>query len=130
MDKRILQANRRRQIKGSFGWIEHRFMREGHMKVLSRAEILLYFFLALVSDKNGISFYGPERTICLLKLDEADYYRALAALEAKDYICRQGNKIQLMSLPASANKEPALPGQRFNQSLSLAQILQEAGDGQ
>ena len=56
MDKSIIDVQRRRKIQGSFAFIEHRFIREGHLLRLSKNEILLYFFFALVSDSNGISF--------------------------------------------------------------------------
>jgi len=124
MDKGILNQKRKREIQGSFGWIEHRFVREDYIKKLSSQEILLYFFLAVVADNNGISFYGPDRTMSLLNLKEADYFQALAALEAKDHICRQGNKIQLMSLPKAPNKKPVVLRERYQKTLSLAQILQ------
>ena len=67
-DKGVIIENRKRKIQGSFGWIEHRFLRSGYMEMLNKREILLYFFLALVSDKNGISFYAPQfsRVITLL----------------------------------------------------------------
>lgn len=130
MDKRIMQAHRKRLIEGSFGWIDHRFIREGYIKALSGAEILLYFFLAVVSDQNGISFYGPDRVMTLLKVNEADYFQALAGLEAKDHICRQGNKIQLLSLPPATPGASALDQKRHGQLMSLADILREAADGQ
>lgn len=128
MDTCLLQPHRKRQINGGFGWIEHRFIRQGYIRSLSGPEIVLYFFLAVVADRNGISFYGSDTVMTLLQLKEADYFQALAGLEAKDYICRQGNTIQLLSLPAVPNKQAAL--QRYGQPLSLAQILKEAADGQ
>lgn len=128
MDKSIILAHRRRKINGGFGWVEHRFIREGHLQNLSAPEIALYFFLALVSDANGISFYGPERTMALLKLDEADYFGGLSGLEQKDYISRDGNKIQLLSLPKY--QKPSNIQKRHNKTLSLAQLLEEAGHGQ
>lgn len=99
MDRFIIDAQRRRKIQGSFAFIEHRFMREGHLLRLSKNEILLYFFFALVSDSNGISFYGVNRILHFLKLKEDEYFSALASLEQKDYIKTQGTKVQLLSLP-------------------------------
>lgn len=130
MDTCLLQPHRKRQINGGFGWIEHRFIRQGYIRSLSGPEIVLYFFLAVVADRNGISFYGSDTVMTLLQLNEADYFQALAGLEAKDHICRQGNTIQLLSLPPAPPKELALQRRRYGQSLSLAQILREAADGQ
>ena len=58
ISKQILIANRvRRPPKGGWSWIDRRFVRE-HASGLSHEAILLYFFLAAVSDKDGLSFYG------------------------------------------------------------------------
>jgi len=112
MDKSIIAANRKRKISGSFGWMEHRFIREGYIKVLTKQEILLYFFLALVSDKNGISFYGADRAMSLLQLEEFAYFGALSGLEQKDFICR------------------VITQKRLNKTLSVSEILKRAGHGQ
>jgi hypothetical protein len=39
------RPDRRRSIRGSFSWIDHRFLREGFDQGLSRLEKLLYFVL-------------------------------------------------------------------------------------
>ena len=130
MDKSIIAANRKRKISGSFGWIEHRFIREGYIKALTKQEILLYFFLALVSDKNGISFYGADRVMSLLQLEEAAYFRALSGLEQKDFIYRQGNKVQLLSLPEYETQASVITQKRLNKTLSVSEILKRAGHGQ
>jgi len=46
-----------------WSWIDRRFVRE-HAPRLSHEAILLYFFLAAVSDQNGLSFYR-EATIAV-----------------------------------------------------------------
>ena len=129
MDKSIIITHRKRKISGSFGWIEHRFIREGYIKALSKKEILLYFFLVLVSDKNGISFYGADRVMSLLQLEEAAYFGALSGLEQKDFIYRQGNKVQLLSLPEYETHPPVIVQRRFNKTLSVAEIVKGAGHG-
>ena len=132
MDKSIINAQRTRKIKGSFGWIEHRFIREGYIKMLCKREMLLYFFLALAADKNGISFYSPDKAMALLQLTEEAYFGALAALENKDFIIRQGNKVQLLSLPEKNEEiKVSIDTQKRNgKMLSMSDILKEAGYGQ
>jgi len=125
-NKSIITANRKRKIDGSFGWIEHRFLREGYMETLNKREMLLYFFLALVSDKNGISFYGPQRSMSILQLDEAGYFQALTGLENKDFICREGNKVQLLSLPEYNNRSEASAPKRYNRPLCITDVLSES----
>jgi len=129
MDKSMIDAQRRRKIQGSFAFIEHRFIREGHLLRLSKHEILLYFFFALVSDPNGISFYGVNTILRFLKLKEDEYFSALSSLEQKDYIKTQGNKVQLLSLPELKKAPPTLRinHSRLGKTVSLGELL-SAGD--
>ena len=56
--KQILVPDRvRRPPTDGWSWIDRRFLRE-HAPRLSHEAIVLYFFLAAVSDKDGLSFYG------------------------------------------------------------------------
>lgn len=66
--KRILNSSRVRKIQGSFSWIDHRFITGGFLRDLSAVEILLYFFLVTVSDRNGISFYHDDKICSLIKI--------------------------------------------------------------
>jgi hypothetical protein len=129
MDKSMLDTQRRRKIQGSFAFIEHRFLREGHLLRLSKDEILLYFFFALVSDHNGISFYGVDKILRFLKLKEDEYFSALASLEQKDYIRTQGNKVQLLSLPELKKAPPAFKTDhtRLCKTVSLGELLSAGG---
>ena len=52
----IPQPKKIRNIKGSFAWIDHRLMRNGFMETMTHQDIVLYMFLILVADKNGVSF--------------------------------------------------------------------------
>ncbi|HDL08305.1 MAG TPA: hypothetical protein ENG35_06155 [Desulfobacteraceae bacterium] len=125
MDKSIIDVQRRRKIQGSFAFIEHRFIREGHLLRLSKNEILLYFFFALVSDSNGISFYGVNKILRFLKLKEDEYFSALSSLEQKDYIKTQGNKVQLLSLPELRKGPPAfkIKQSRLYKTISIGELL-------
>ena len=58
VQKRILRPERVRSISGGFSFIPHRFLNEGFISLLSPAELLLYFFLVLASDSNGLSYYS------------------------------------------------------------------------
>ena len=45
--KQLLNPDRVRKIEGSFGYIEHRFLRWGFWAGLGHHELLLYFFQVL-----------------------------------------------------------------------------------
>ena len=73
----IPRPDRVRSIRGSFSWLDHRLIREGHLDKLTREEFSLYAFLVLVGDRKGVSFYGLEK-ICrdLDEMDWGDFHRA------------------------------------------------------
>jgi len=63
---KILCPNRVRRITGSFAFIEHRFLRDGFWENLTHRELLLYLFLLLVADRNGVSYYSYDKIYSLL----------------------------------------------------------------
>jgi hypothetical protein len=99
MDKSLLVPDRIRRIQGSFAYIEHRFLRESFWQSLSHLELLLYFFLILVADRNGISFYSYDKICTLLRTTLDDYLRARNSLIAKDLLAFDGHLFQVLSLP-------------------------------
>jgi hypothetical protein len=99
IEKRVLVAERVRQIRGSFAFIEHRFLRAGFWSSLSRQELLLYLFLVLASDRQGISFYSYDKICTLLVLTVDEYVMARDSLIGKDLIAFDGTFFQVLSLP-------------------------------
>ena len=95
------RPDRRRSIRGSFSWIDHRFLREGFDQGLTRLEKLLYFVLVAVSNQDGVSFYSDARLEELLDIrfpHELDGARQ--ELMARDLIAYQGGISQVLDLPA------------------------------
>jgi len=92
--------DRIRKIRGSFSWIEHRFIHDGFLRALSRDELLLYYFLVTVGDRNGVSYYDYEKICQLLKLEVDDYMRARDGLIARQLIAYQQGVFQVLPLPA------------------------------
>jgi hypothetical protein len=60
MKKKVLQPDRIRKINGSFAFIEHRFLRDGFFESLTPNELLLYLFLTLVANQDGISYFEMD----------------------------------------------------------------------
>jgi hypothetical protein len=92
--------DRIRKIRGSFSWIEHRFLHDGFLRALSRDELLLYYFLVTVGDRNGVSYYDYEKICQLLKLEVEAYIRARDGLSARQLIAYQQGVFQVLPLPA------------------------------
>lgn len=106
IDKVPLVAERIRRISGSFSLIEHRFLRGGFWLTMSHEELLLYFFLVLAGDRNGVSFYSYDKICSLLKVHLDDYILARNGLIDKDLIAFDGHLFQVLSLPESTVPHP------------------------
>jgi hypothetical protein len=97
--KTPLDRDRVRKIAGSFAFVEHRFLRSGFFSVLTHHELLLYVFLVLVADRNGLSYYSYDKICILLKITLDDYIIARDGLIDKDLIAFNGHLFQVLSLP-------------------------------
>ena len=99
MIKKPLYPQRIRKITSSFAFIEHRFLRDGFWSTLDQHQLLLYVFLIIVADRNGLSYYSYDKICTLLKIAVDDYIVARDALIEKDLIGFDGNLFQVLSLP-------------------------------
>ncbi len=97
--KKVLAPERLRRPGKSFCFIPHRFLTGGFLQSLTHDELILYVFLALASDRSGLSFYG-DGTICsMLRLSKDEYLMARGKLIHKDFIEYDGTLFQVLSLP-------------------------------
>lgn len=99
IQKNPLVKQRVRKIKGSFAWIPHAFLRGGFMESLSHHELLVYMFLLLAADRQGISYYSFDKICSLLSITPDDYILARNSLIEKDLIAFNGYLFQILSLP-------------------------------
>jgi hypothetical protein len=60
---------------------------------------LLYVFLVLVADRNGLSYYSYDKICILLRISIDEYIFARDALIEKDLIAFDGYLFQVLSLP-------------------------------
>ncbi|MBW2570225.1 MAG: hypothetical protein JRD93_18130 [Deltaproteobacteria bacterium] len=103
---KILSQDRVRRITGSFAFIEHRFLRDGFWENLSHHELLLYVFLLLVADRNGVSYYSYDKIYLLLRISMDEYLNARNTLIDKDLIAFDGYFFQVLSLPEKPVNQP------------------------
>jgi len=126
ISKQPIVPERLRKISGSFSWIDHRILTHGFLKAMTNHEILLYFFLVLVGDKNGISFYSYDKICQLLKIELDDYIKARDLLIHRSLIaCHQG-RFQVLELPKQTIgvNEPKR-GDEFRSLKAIFQTLME-----
>jgi hypothetical protein len=106
IEKHPLCPDRLRTIGGSFAFIEHRFLREGFWSSLGHHELLLYVFLILVADRQGLSYYSFDKICSLLQFSLDEYVLTRNALIHKDLIAFDGHLFQVLSLPPNPVTSP------------------------
>jgi len=99
ISKQPINPYRIRQISGSFSWIDHRLITDGFIQTMEPAEMLLYFFLILVGDKNGVSFYSYDKICELLKINIDRFISARERLLKKSLIDFDNGRFQVLQLP-------------------------------
>jgi hypothetical protein len=129
--KKILDPNRVRCIERGFSFIPHRFLTEGFLVSLTQRELLLYFFLVLVSDRQGLSFYSYDAICSLLQLSVDDYLGARDGLIEKDLIAFDGTLFQVLDLPATPPALIRREGRSHHHAVRriLRQALEGEADG-
>jgi hypothetical protein len=125
LSKPPLNPDRLRRITGSFSWLDHRLIHDGYLARLAPAAQLLYFFLVLVGDKNGVSFYHYDKICTLLKLELDHYVRAREELIRLDLIAFDHGSFQVLQLPTtlSVRPSPRVASSRTRGPQPIGQIL-------
>jgi len=89
-----------RQIAGQgFGFLPHRFLKDGFLTSIYPDELLLYVFLLLAANRYGVSFYSYPAICSILGLHLDRYLEARNGLIARDLIAFDGRRFQVLSLP-------------------------------
>jgi hypothetical protein len=121
--KRILVPQRlRRPPATGWSWLDRRFLRE-HGDYLSREALLLYFFLAAVADRHGLSFFSDHALTSRLRLSREVLQQSRQELLDRDLIAQQLPLVQVLSLPSPAVSRRPEPGQGL---MLLGELLRQA----
>ena len=127
--KKILNPNRVRCINGGFSFIPHRFLFDGFLASLSQKELLLYLFLILASDRNGLSFYSYDSICSLLQIIPEQYIQARNGLMDKDLIAFDGTLFQVLDLPPipveGLSLKPVRDSDRTEDLSAISQLLKQ-----
>jgi hypothetical protein len=95
------------------------------MAYLSREAVVLYFFLAAVADRNGMSSYGDATMAAQLQMTLPALVRAREQLLARDLIAHEVRFTQVLSMPPAFVQRRSEPGQGLMQ---LGEILRRAAE--
>ena len=107
--KQPLIPDRVRTISGGFSFIPHRFISGHFFTSLSQHELLIYFLLVLVGDRQGLSYYSQDRLCMMLRLSLDDFIAARNGLIEKSLIAFDGFLFQVLSLPENPLDMPPTP---------------------
>ena len=126
--KHLLVADRVRQPPTSgFSWIDRRFLREFATR-LSHDAIVLYFFLAAVSDKHGLSYWRDATVAVRLRMTEEAVVAGRDELLTHDLVAYQTPLTQVLSLPVTGRVERGGRG-TLHGLRALSEILSPPPDG-
>jgi len=126
MKNKIVPCPQRlRHVPRQFSWIDHRLVREGHIRGRSPEALALYLFLCTVADQKGLSYYSAERIGGLLGLGAAGVAGARAELAGAGLIAYRRPFYQVLSLDGqTAGEAPCqAPAARTGKLSGMAEIL-------
>jgi hypothetical protein len=118
----LVAARLRRPPATGWSWVDRRFVRQ-HMDHLSRDAVLLYFFLAAVADRHGVSFYGDGTLATLLRMPLPALIEARHELLSRDLIAPEARFTQVLSLLPPGERRHCQPGGGL---MPLGEILRQA----
>ena len=122
--KKVLNPKRVRKISGGFSFIPHRFVLDGFLAALGQKELLLYLFLVLISDRNGLSFYSYDKICTLLQLNIDEYIASRDSLIEKDLIAFDGTLFQVLDLPQNRPQQ-----EKIEVRLPVEQLIRQTIKG-
>ncbi len=124
--KKILDPNRIRRIDGGFSFIPHRFLFDGFLASLNQKELLLYLFLIIAADRNGLSYYSYDAICALLQLNLDQYIQARNGLIEKKLIAFDGTLFQVLDLPSNPIKSSTSKLTDESTPEALAKIISQS----
>ena len=96
--KRILSIQRLRRVPAGFGFIDHRLVRDGHLRRADAKAWALYLVLVTVGDEHGLSYYSDRSLSLLLSLGEEQIAAARRELVLAELIAYEPPLYQVLAL--------------------------------
>lgn len=101
---------RQRRVPPSFNWVDHRLVRDGHVRRCAPPALALYLVLLTVADKAGLSYYSDRSLAAMLRLPPGDLAAARAGLLTAGLIAYRAPVYQVLELGPAVPAEPVAGG--------------------
>ncbi len=123
--KHPLRPDRLRRIPPSFSWVDHRLIREHHLRGCNPCAWALYLFLITVADSQGLSYYSDASASRILQVDPVALTHARQQLLQSQLIAYRKPLYQVLDLePSTISESP-----RQGETLSVGALLQKVLGG-
>ena len=99
VDKLPVISRRIRRISAGFGWVDHRLVRDGYLRGCSTDALALYLVLVVVSDCDGLSYYGDKLLCAMLGWSRGRLEKARENLVEIDLLGWAEPIYQVLELP-------------------------------
>ena len=126
IQKRVFSPDRVRRLpQRDWAWIDRRFQRRFAAK-LSGDAVFLYYILAAVSDKNGLSFYSDNSLALIVRTSLPALAKARQELIELDLVAYQAPLVQVLSLPPDEQHRSRVSQadpSRTSETIDLQQLI-------
>lgn len=102
MQKHLIDPQRRRRVPAQFSWVDHRLVRDNHLRRASAAAWGLYLVLVTVGDEAGLSYYAERTLTRLLSHSPEGLAEARRQLLAAGLIAYEAPLYQVLGLEAAS----------------------------
>jgi hypothetical protein len=100
--KKVLCRERLRRVPEHFSWVDHRLVRDEHIRRVGSEALALYLLLVTVGDADGLSYYAEGTSARLLSLSAAEVAQAREQLVQAGLIAYERPIYQVLALDSEA----------------------------
>jgi hypothetical protein len=98
IEKHLLCPERVRRVPPHFSWVDHRLVRDHHLRRADAKAWALYLVLVTVGDEHGLSYYSDATLGRLLSLPTNEVVAAREQLLAAALIAHEAPLYQVLAL--------------------------------
>ena len=98
IEKHLLCPERVRRVPPHFSWVDHRLVRDHHLRRADAKAWALYLVLVTVGDEHGLSYYSDGSLGRLLSLSPEEVGAARGQLLAASLIAHAAPLYQVLAL--------------------------------